>query len=102
MKFLFKFFTRTPQVKQFSFILTKPFTDSKGNSKGDLVLRVEHIVRNNLLCSKGKFSILSGKLEWSFDDGQRLIEITKDDLKKVLNSNQAYLLLEERVKRVSN
>lgn len=64
-----------------------------------MVLRVEHIVKNNLLCSKGKFSIIENKLEWTFKNGIKLIEIEKTDVKKVLTSNQAYRLLNKRVQK---
>lgn len=91
----------SPKYKVGDFILTKPFIDKKGNSKGNIVLRIEHILEDNFLCSKGRFEIKFNpkRLEWVFDKSQKLTQISKDNVNKVLSTNQAYKALNERVKK---
>ena len=102
-KFLQELFKKKP--KEGDFILTKEYVKD-GVTKGDLVLRIEHIVKDNYLCAKGRFEIqiIEGKkkLVWEFQPGQKLINVSKNNVEKVISELQAYKLLEERVKRVKN
>lgn len=101
-KFLQELFKKKP--KEGDFILTKEYVKD-GVTKGDLVLRIEHIVKNNYLCAKGRFEIqiIEGKkkLVWNFQPGQKLANISKNKVERVLSENQAYKLLEERIERVN-
>lgn len=89
--------------KQYDFILTKSFL-SKGIKKGDLVMRIEHALDNNYLCSKGRFEIVTEdnqkKLKYTFDKRQKLVQISLNNVKEVLSEHKAHRLLDERVSRV--
>ena len=99
-----KWFTPKPKYEVGDFILTKSYIDNKGNLKGDLVMCIEHILEDTMLCSLGRFNIVwkDGKksLEYSFKEGQKLTQITNHNIEKKLSPLKARELLNERVKRV--
>lgn len=102
-KFL-NWFTPKPKYKEGDFILTKIYTDNKGNLKGDLVMRIEHVLEDTMLCSLGRFNIVwkDGKkvLEYSFSDSQKLTQITDHNIERKLSPLKARELLNDRVKRL--
>lgn len=102
-KRILKFFS-FPKYNQYDFILTKSYRDSNGKLRGDLVFRIEHVLSESLLCSKGRFEIKiengQKKLVYTFDHLQTLTKISYNNVQEKLSFHKANKLLNERVERV--
>lgn len=98
---MFKIFNLfSPKFKSGQFILTKKYI-SDGIQKGGIVLQIEHILGQNLACSKGSFQIIENSLEWVLSE-DRLVQISFDNVERILSKKEAIVLLSENIKRIKN
>lgn len=86
------------KYKSEDFILTKKY-ESGGLTKGGLVLQVEHVLNENLACSKGSFQIKNGNLEWVMSS-DKLIQISISNIERKLTKEEAVKILSQNVKKI--